>query len=78
MPVLALADDVPPDALPRVVQETIDMKKREGVVKSADSYAWGNTTIFKVEIDLNGVPDLELHIAEKWEVDPGRSRPSSE
>jgi hypothetical protein len=64
MPVLALADDVPPDALPRVVQETIDMKKREGVVKSADSYAWGNTTIFKVEIDLNGVPDLELHIAE--------------
>jgi hypothetical protein len=40
------------------------MKKREGVVKSADSYAWGNTTIFKVEIDLNGVPDLELHIAE--------------
>ena len=68
MPVLALADDVPPDALPRVVQETIDMEKGEGVVKSADSYAWGNTTIFKMEIDLNGVPDLELHIAEngKW------------
>jgi hypothetical protein len=64
MPVLALADDVLPDALSRVVQETIDMEKGEGVVKSADSYAWGNTTIFKMEIDLNGVPDLELHIAE--------------
>ena len=39
MPVLALADDVPPDALPRIVQETIDMEKGECVVKSADSYA---------------------------------------
>ena len=32
-------------------------------MRSADSYAWGNVTLFRVEIDVDGVPDLELQIA---------------
>ncbi len=54
------------------MQETIDMEKGEGLYgkrgrpreKRRRVTLGGNTTIFKVEIDLNGVPDLELHIAE--------------
>jgi hypothetical protein len=59
-----LADEVPLDQLPRVVLETIDMEKGDGIAKSADSYTWGNTTIYKIEIDLNGAPELELQVAE--------------
>ena len=59
-----LADEVPLEKLPNVVLETIEMEKGDGVPKSAESYSWGNTTIFRVEIDLEGIPELELHIAE--------------
>jgi hypothetical protein len=63
VPFVSFADDVPPDSLPQAVRETIEMEKGDGVVKSADSYSWGNATIFRVEIDVEGVPDLELQIA---------------
>ena len=32
-------------------------------MRSADSYSWGNVIIFRVEIDVDGVPYLELQIA---------------
>jgi hypothetical protein len=60
---LLFADDVPLDSLPLAVQETIDTEKGDGVVKSAESFGWGNAVIFKVEIDVEGVPALELQIA---------------
>jgi hypothetical protein len=63
MPVLLLADDIPLDSLPLAVQETIDTEKGDGVVKSAESFDWGNVVIFKVEIDVDGAPALELQIA---------------
>jgi hypothetical protein len=63
MPFLVLAEDSPLDSLPQAVRETIDMEKGDGVVKSAESYDWGDVTIFKVEIDMDGVPALELQIA---------------
>jgi len=59
-----LADEVPIEQLPRAVLETVQMEKGDGVAKSADSYTWASTTIYKVEIDLNGVPELEMHVAE--------------
>jgi hypothetical protein len=59
-----LADEVPLDQLPHAVQETVEMEKGDGTAKSADSYTWGNTTIYKIEIDLHGVPELELQVAE--------------
>jgi hypothetical protein len=59
-----LADEVPLEQLPHVVLETVEMEKGDGIAKSADSYTWGNTTIYKVEIDLDGVPEIELHVAE--------------
>jgi hypothetical protein len=59
-----LADEVPLEQLPRVVLETVEMEKGDGTAKSADRYSWGNTTIYKIEIDLNGAPELELQVAE--------------
>jgi hypothetical protein len=58
------AEEVPIDQLPHAVLETVDMEKGNGIAKSADSYAWGNTTIYKIEIDVDGAPELELHVAE--------------
>ena len=63
MPFLHLADDSPGESLPLAVRETIDMEKGDGVVKSAESFGWGEATIFKVEIEVGGVPTLELQIA---------------
>ena len=63
MPVLLLADDIPLDSLPLAVQETIDTEKGDGVVKSAETFVWGDATIFQVEIDVDGTPALELQIA---------------
>ena len=59
-----LADEVPIEQLPHVVLEIVEMEKGDGIAKSADSYTWANTTIYKIEIDLGGVPELELHVAE--------------
>jgi len=58
------ADEVPIDQLPRVVLETVEMEKGDGIAKSADIYTWANTTIYKIEIDVDGAPELELHVAE--------------
>jgi hypothetical protein len=63
MPFLLLAEDAPVESLPLAVRETIDMEKGDGVVKSAESFGWGAATIFKVEIEVSGVPTLELQIA---------------
>jgi hypothetical protein len=62
-PFLLFAEDAPVESLPLAVRETIDMEKGDGVVKSAESFGWGDATIFKVEIDVGGVPSLELQIA---------------
>lgn len=64
VPVLLLAEDSVLNSLPQAVRETIDMEKGDGVVKSADTYNWGDATIYIVEIDADGVPALELQIAE--------------
>ena len=63
IPFASFADDVPLDSLPQAVRETIEMEKGDGIAKSAESYSWGNATIFRIEIDIEGVPDLELQIA---------------
>jgi hypothetical protein len=63
MPLLLSAEDATLDSLPLAVRETIDMEKGDGVVKSAESYGWGDATIFQVEIDVDGTPALELQIA---------------
>src|ERR1700736_5729997 len=63
MPLLLSAEDAMLDSLPLAVRETIDMEKGDGVVKSAESYGWGAATIFRVEIDVDGAPALELQIA---------------
>jgi hypothetical protein len=62
-PFLLFAEDTALESLPLAVRETIDSEKGDGVVKSAESFVWGNATIFKVEIDVGGIPTLELQIA---------------
>jgi hypothetical protein len=63
IPWLLFAGGVPLESLPQAVRETIETEKGDGVVRSADSYGWGNVIIYTVEIDVDGVPDLELQIA---------------
>jgi hypothetical protein len=64
VPLLSYADEVPLASLPQAVRETIEMEKGDGVARSAESYGWGNVVIYQVEIDVEGVPELELQIAE--------------
>ena len=52
------------DSLPFAVHQTIDQEKGSGIPKLVDTYRWGETTIYRIEIDIDGVPDTELHIAD--------------
>jgi hypothetical protein len=63
IPLISFADDVPLESLPQAVRETIEAEKGDGVARSAESYGWGNVLIYRVEIDVSGIPDLELQIA---------------
>ena len=58
------ADEVPIGALPQPVVETANQNKGPGTIQHAESYPWGNAIIYKIEIDLDGKPDLELQIAD--------------
>jgi hypothetical protein len=58
------ADPVPVDSLPTVIVDTVDEQKGNGVIASAETYPWGDTTVYKVIVDVDGVPALELHISE--------------
>jgi hypothetical protein len=64
MPLLGYAQDAALHSLPQAVQETVDSEKGDGVVKSCESYTWGDITIYRIEIDVDNVPTLELHVAE--------------
>jgi hypothetical protein len=52
------------DSLPFAVHQTIDQEKGSGIPKLVDTYHWGDATVYCIEIDINGVPDTELHIAD--------------
>lgn len=58
------ADEIPIDSLPQPVVETANENKGSGTIRRAESYAWGDATVYKLEIDLDGVPDLELQIGD--------------
>ena len=58
------ADEVPIDSLPQPVVETANQNKGSGTIQHAESYPWGKAIIYKIEIDLDGKPDLELQIAD--------------
>ena len=58
------ADEVPIDSLPHPVAETANQNKGSGTIQHAESYPWGKALIYKIEIDLDGKPDLELQIAD--------------
>jgi hypothetical protein len=63
-PLISFAQDSSLDSLPQAVRETIEMEKGDGVAKKAETYTWGDVTIYTVEIDLDNIPSLELQIAE--------------
>ena len=58
------ADEVPIGSLPQPVVETANQNKGSGTIQRAESYPWGKVIIYKIEIDLDGKPDLELQIAD--------------
>jgi len=63
-PLFGFGQDAVLHSLPQAVQETVDAEKGDGVVKSSESYSWGDITIYRIEIDVDNVPTLELHVAE--------------
>lgn len=63
-PSFTFGQDAALHSLPQAVQETVDAEKGDGVVKSSESYSWGDITIYRIEIDVDNVPTLELHVAE--------------
>jgi hypothetical protein len=63
-PFFGHAQDLALHSLPQAVQETVDAEKGDGVVKTSESYSWGDITIYRIEIDVDDVPTLELHVAE--------------
>ena len=52
------------DSLPYAVHQTIDQEKGSGIAKLLETYRWGEVTVYCIEIDIDGVPDTELHIAD--------------
>ena len=60
----AQADEVPIGSLPQPVVETANQNKGSGTIQRAESYPWGHAIIYKIEIDLDGKPDLELQVAD--------------
>jgi hypothetical protein len=60
----SLADSPTVDSLPPPVADTLKAQIGEGTVRNIETFQWGDSTIYKIVIDQNGQPYLELEIAD--------------
>jgi hypothetical protein len=58
-----LADEPSVDSLPAPVANTLKAEAQNGTVRSVETFQWGDSTIYKIAVDQNGQPYLELEIA---------------
>lgn len=56
------------DSLPLPVREAVDRLRGTGIAKSIGQFQWGDATIYHIEIDKDGVPNLDLEIAENGKI----------
>jgi hypothetical protein len=59
-----LADEPRADSLPAPVANTLKAEAQNGTVRSIETFQWGDSTIYKIAVDQNGQPYLELEIAD--------------
>jgi hypothetical protein len=59
-----LADEPSVDSLPAPVANTLRAEAQNGTVRSIETFQWGDSTIYKIAVDQNGQPYLELEIAD--------------
>ena len=64
------ADPVTLDSLPAPVQNSLKsyLQNPQETVDTIETYEWGPAVIYKVSINLDGKPYLELHIADTGQV----------
>jgi len=60
----SLADEPSVNSLPPPVANTLKAEAENGTVRSIETFQWGDSTIYKIAVDLNGQPYLELEIAD--------------
>jgi hypothetical protein len=60
----AVADEPSVDSLPAPVANTLKAEAANGIVRSIETFQWGDSTIYKIAVDQNGQPYLELEIAD--------------
>src|ERR1700751_1799073 len=61
---ICLADEPSVDSLPPPVANTLKAEAENGTVRSIETFQWGDSTIYKIAVDQNGQPYLELEIAD--------------
>ncbi len=61
---LCLADEPTVDSLPTPVANTLKAQAGNGTVRNIETFQWGDSIIYKIAIDQNGQPYLELQIAD--------------
>jgi hypothetical protein len=60
----SFADEPTVDSLPPAVANTLKAEAANGTVRNIETFQWGESTIYKVAVDQNGQPYLELEIAD--------------
>jgi hypothetical protein len=64
------ADSITVDSLPAPVQDSLKgyLQNPQESVENIETYEWGPAVIYKISINLDGKPYLELHIADTGKV----------
>src|SRR5258708_9607374 len=58
------ADQPSVDSLPAPVANTLKAEASNGTVRNIETFQWGDATIYKIAVDQNGKPYMELEIAD--------------
>jgi hypothetical protein len=62
---LSLADDlVSYDQVPEAVRRTVEENRGAGAVQQVEVFPFGDATLYKVQIAINGAPVREIQVAE--------------
>jgi hypothetical protein len=60
----SFADPPSADSLPTPVANTLKAQAANGTIRNIETFQWGDSTIYKIAIDQNGQPYMELQIAD--------------
>jgi hypothetical protein len=61
---VANGDQVTVESLPTAVANTLKAEAGNGTVRNIETFLWGDSTIYKIEVEQDGERYLELEIAD--------------